>query len=82
LHYQSEERIMADARDRMVFEATEEMKRAIRMRAAMDGGKPTDVINAALEKYLEDEIALVRKRLAEGGQEAEQPKTRKPRKGD
>ena len=50
-------------RDRMVFETTEPMKRAIRLRAAVDGMKPAGVVNAALEAYLGKEIRLVEDRL-------------------
>ncbi len=61
---------MADPRDRdrMVFETSETVKRAIRMRAGMDGCKPADVINAALAAYLDKEIDLVEQRLKEAGQ--------------
>jgi hypothetical protein len=54
----------ADSRDRerMVFETSDVLKRAIRMRAGMDGLRPADVINAALEAYLKEEIVLVRER--------------------
>ena len=54
-------------RDRMVFETSEVMKRAIRMRAALEGVKPADVVNAALAAYLDKEIALAQERLKEGG---------------
>jgi hypothetical protein len=57
-------------RDRMVFETSELMKRAIRIRAALEGVKPADVVNAALAAYLDKEIALARARLQEGGPEA------------
>jgi hypothetical protein len=54
-------------RDRMVFETSELMKRAIRIRAALEGVKPADVVNAALAAYLDKEIALAQERLKEGG---------------
>jgi len=52
--------------DRMTFETTEVTKRAIRLRAAVEGVKPADVVNAALEAHLGREIALARERLASG----------------
>ena len=55
-------------RDRMVFDTSEVVKRAIRMRAGMDGVKPADIINAALAAYLDKEIVLVKERLKEAGQ--------------
>jgi hypothetical protein len=60
---------MADdrERERMVFETTDQVKRAIRMRAGMDGVKPADVVNAALEACLDEELALVRERLKASG---------------
>jgi hypothetical protein len=59
---------MGIGRDRMVFDTSEVVKRAIRIRAGMDGVKPADVINAALAAYLDKEIALVKERLKEAGQ--------------
>ena len=52
---------MVDHRDRsrMVFETSELMKRAIRIRAGVDGVKVAAVINAALQTYLGREITLV-----------------------
>jgi len=56
---------MADRRerDRMVFETTEVMKWAVRLRAAMDGVKRADVINAGLRLYLAREIASAQERM-------------------
>ena len=53
------ENLMADNRERnrMVFETTEVMKRAVRLRAAVEGVKPADVVNAGLRLYLAREIA-------------------------
>jgi hypothetical protein len=51
------ENLMADHRERMVFETTEVMKRAVRLRAAVEGVKPADVVNAGLRLYLAREIA-------------------------
>ena len=65
--------------DRMTFETTEVTKRAIRLRAAVEGVKPADVVNAALEAHLGREIALARDRLAEGNGEG--PKQARERKG-
>jgi hypothetical protein len=58
---------MADHRDRsrMVFETTEPIKRAIRIRAGVDGLKPAAVVNAALQTYLGREIALVMEKMKE-----------------
>ncbi len=60
---------MADNRERsrMVFEVSEAVKRAIRIRAGLDGGSPADIINAALKVYLVDELALVSKRFPDDG---------------
>jgi hypothetical protein len=52
-------------RERMVFETSEEIKRAIRIRAAMEGLKPADVVNAALTAYLHKELALAKERMAD-----------------
>ena len=56
---------MADNRDRdrMVFETTEVMKRAVRLRAAVDGVKPADVVNAGLRLYLAREIVIAQERM-------------------
>jgi len=60
---------MADHRDRsrMVFETTEVLKRAIRIRAGVDGLKPAAVVNAALQSYLGREIALVSETMKQNG---------------
>ena len=56
---------MADQRhrERMVFETTEVMKRAVRLRAAVDGVKPADVVNAVLRLYLAREIASAQEHM-------------------
>ena len=75
---------MTDHRDRsrMVFETSELMKRAIRIRAGVDGVKPTAVVNAALQTYLGREIALVSETMkqneADGGRVA--PKSARNRR--
>jgi hypothetical protein len=75
---------MADYRDRsrMVFETSELMKRAIRIRAGVDGLKPAAVVNAALQNYLGREIALVTETMkqneADAGSEA--PKSARNRR--
>ena len=58
---------MADRRerDRMVFETTRAVKRAIRVRAAMDGVRPADVVNRALASYLGEAVAQAQERLGE-----------------
>ena len=68
---------MADhrERDRMVFETTEVMKRAVRLRAAAEGVKPADVVNAGLRLYLAREIANAREHI-----ESEQGKPSRGRK--
>ena len=53
-------------RERMVFDTTSIIKRAIKTRAGIDDISPADVINAALEGYLVPEMLQVRKRLEEG----------------
>jgi len=57
-------------RHRMVFEAPEDIKRAIRSRAGSDGVSPAAVINAALELYLVDELKVVRAKIAASGSNA------------
>jgi hypothetical protein len=57
------ENLMADHRERMVFETTEVMKRAVRLRAAVEGVKPADVVNAGLRLYLAREIANAQERM-------------------
>jgi hypothetical protein len=52
-------------RDRMVFECPTEVKRAIRVRAGMDGISAVAVIVSALRIYLPEEIAAAKKRLDE-----------------
>ena len=55
-------------RERMVFETTPVIKRAIKSRAGMDGIRPADVINAALGNYLETEMNQAAKRLQEASE--------------
>jgi len=43
----------------MVFETSELLKRAVRIRAGVDGVKVTAVVNAALRSYLPREIDLL-----------------------
>jgi hypothetical protein len=66
-------------RDRMVFETTNAVKRAIRVRAAMDGVRPADVVNRALAAYLGEEVAQAQERLREAGVEAGQGRKLAPR---
>src|SRR5215475_13200090 len=65
---ETEGKLMPDdrERDRMVFETTEVMKRAVRLRAAVDGVKPADVVNAGLRLYLAREIASAREHMESG----------------
>ena len=56
---------MANNRQRMVFECPERLKKAIRMRAALDGLRPSGVILAALSRHLDAELAVVDQRCAE-----------------
>ena len=64
-------------RYRMVFETTEEYKRAVRMRAGLDNLSAADVINAALRSYLNEEIAHIAKRVRDGGEPATAPRAKK-----
>lgn len=52
-------------RERMVFETTPVIKRAIKSRAGMDDISPAEVINAALQGYLGAEMTQAAKRLQE-----------------
>jgi hypothetical protein len=67
----------------MVFECPEEIKRAIRARAGMDGLSPADVIIEALRAFLGEEIemAVRRMRAEQGGTAAEGTATRKAKRG-
>lgn len=47
-------------RSRIIFESPENIKRAVRARAALDGVRPMAIINAALTTYLEEELDRVR----------------------
>jgi hypothetical protein len=60
----------------LVFEISAVVRRAIRIRAGLDGLKPAEVINQALTAYLDKEIRLAQERMKEAGTEAgrEQPK--------
>jgi hypothetical protein len=60
----------------MVFETTEAVKRAIRMRAGMEGVSPAAVINNALEAFLTNELAAVR--AMNGGDSIEKYQPQKP----
>jgi hypothetical protein len=60
-------------RHRMIFEAPESMKRAIRMRAGMEGVSPAAVINNALEAFLANELSAVRAINGGDGKEKYQP---------
>src|SRR5262245_38984328 len=62
---ETEGKLMADnrERDRMVLDTTEVMKRAVRLRAAVDGVRPADVVNAGLRLYLAREIASAQERM-------------------
>lgn len=70
---------MADDRERnrLIFDCPEEIKRAIRSRAGIDGVSPADVIIAASQVYLSEEIEMARKRIQENGEGPK--KTRKKR---
>ncbi|MBL8795240.1 MAG: hypothetical protein JNM56_15145 [Planctomycetia bacterium] len=58
---------MADTRERsrLLFDTDEVVKRAIRMRAGLDGVRMGDVINGALKTYLADELVLLNTRFPE-----------------
>jgi hypothetical protein len=63
---------MADSRirNRLVFETSVVVRRAIRIRAGLDGIRPADVINRALASYLDKEIRLAQERMNEAVTEA------------
>jgi hypothetical protein len=77
---------MADSRirNRLVFETSVVVRRAIRIRAGLDGIRPAEVINRALASYLDKEIRLAQERMNETGTEAsiEQPKPARKRKDE
>ena len=56
------EDLVESNRQRMVFECHERLKKAIRMRAALDGLRPSGVILAALSRHLDAELAVVDQR--------------------
>jgi len=60
-------------RHRMVFETPETVKRAIRIRAAMEGVSPAAVINNALEAFLSTELSTVRAMTGGDGSDRYQP---------
>jgi hypothetical protein len=61
----------------MVFECPEEVKRAIRARAGIDGVSPADVVVAALRAYLGEEIEKAVRRMQEEGETSKPPKKRR-----
>jgi plasmid stability protein len=63
-------------RHRMIFEAPETVKRAIRIRAAMEGVSPAAVINNALEAFLSKELSTVR--AMTGGNDSDRYQPQKP----
>lgn len=69
-------------RSRTVFESDEQTKRAIRMRASLEGNSPADIINAALKVYLADELTLVGQRFPESSEIASIPRKRRASVGD
>lgn len=69
---------MGDDRSRMKLELPEDVIRAIRARAGFDNINPADVVTAACELYLREELAMVRARMTAGT--GERPKA-KPRRG-
>lgn len=75
---------MADDRERhrMVFECQEDVKRAIRVRAALEGISPADVINAALQAYLGNEIAQANKMMQQAEPAPKPTKKRKDNQAD
>lgn len=52
---------------RMKLDLPEAYTRAIRVRAGLDGVNPRDVVMAALDVHLADELAQVKKRLGDDG---------------
>lgn len=51
---------MSQPRSRMIFETDEVVKRAIRVRAALDGVHPSAVINEGMRRFLAREIDQLR----------------------
>ncbi len=73
---------MADesSTQRIKFDLPEAYARAVRARAAYDGVYPRDVVIAALDAYLGEEIALAKRRLAQAESSTSEPtKGRKKR---
>jgi hypothetical protein len=56
---------MKEGVERIKFDLPFAYTRALRMRAALDGNYPRDVLMKALDMYLEKELAEARKRIAE-----------------
>jgi hypothetical protein len=67
---------------RVKFDTSEDVIRAIGMRAALEGVTQAEVINAALRDYLAREVALARERIEGAGTaagEGEKATTRRKR---
>lgn len=71
---------MAERRSRMKFEASEEVLRATRMRAALEDKSPSEVVEAALAHYLAKEIAEAREHLKGRGSGVNADAPKQPRK--
>jgi hypothetical protein len=64
-------------RERLIFETSAQMKRAVRIRAALEGVKPADIVNAGLRVYLDKELELVEVR--QNGPRAKDISGRRPK---
>jgi len=73
---------MATERPRMIFDCTEQVRRAVRIRAAKTGKTPSDVINAALASFLPREMEEAAESLETGEAPPPAKRGRKPKGGE
>ena len=66
---------------KMKLDLGEAQIRAVRMRAGLDGVDPRDVVIAALELYMPDEITAARAKLTKAGPAAEPAAKKRRRSG-
>lgn len=64
-------------RQRMAFDLPEQYMRAIRARAGFDGVNPSEVVMAAIDRYLPEELAAAAARMAQSGPDRPRGKGRK-----
>lgn len=67
-------------RPRMIFDCSEQVRRAVRIRAAKTGKTPSDIINEALAVHLPREMQEAAESL-ESGDESPPAKRGRPSKG-